>query len=435
MERSAIWRGPWARSVALVRSATAETLLASGLTAGCGVLLSIYVVRTLGAEGRGQLSAALLWPALLVYVGNMGFMPALIYHVGRATTSPSTWLSSALAVAVLQSGVTVTIGYVALPYVLSAQPQQVVADARIGLLLVPTSFGFLYSLTVLQARLHFRAYNVLRAAVPVWSLAAILLLAQGQPITIRLLVVVPIVFNAAGTVACLLVCSRLGLFRPGLPDRKAVRALFHYGLRAQLGDIAVLSNLRLDQILLAAFAAPRVLGLFVIALSMSTFLAILTGSLRAVLQPRVAGAAREGRASAVVRQGLSRYCALGGVVYALSALSAPFVLPLLFGDAARSDGCIEAAEILLLANFLFGVKEMCAASLQALGEPWAVSRTDLGSLVVTVAGLAAATRYGGLVEVAAVSLVAYGGQAAVLVLVLRRRLRVDRSAPRHDGTI
>lgn len=419
------------RLVTVLRSTTAGTVLATGVASATGVLLSIYVVRTFGAVGRGRLTAALLWPSLLVHIGSMGFVPSLLYHVSRVTRPVGVLLSSALWVAAAQSLGTVALGYVLMPHVLAAQPQQVVRDAQVGLLLVPASLGFVYGLSALQARLHFRSYNTLRAAVPVGTLLVIVAVAQQQAVGLRWLVVVPVVLNALATLVCVLLCARMSLLQARLPDAGAVRALLGYGVRAQLGDLATLTNVRLDQVLLAALAAPGVLGLYVIGLSSSTLLTVLISSMRSVLQPRVANAGGSGGAAVAVRAGLRRYLVLGGAVWVASAAATPVVLPLVFGEVARTPGCIPAAEILLLATFAFGFKELCAGSLQALGDPWAVSRTDLASLVLTVGGLAAATRYGGLVAIATVSLAAYGVQAALLLWLLDRRLRLDATVPQQ----
>lgn len=409
-------------------STTAQTVYASAMTAVAGSILSILVVRTLGAAGRGEYSAALIWPALLVYLGNVGFIPAILYHVARVPVPAPEYLTSALWLGIGQSIVAMSVGFLALPILLSSQSAEIVQTSRIGLLLIPPSLWLLYSLAALQATLHFRSYNLLRTAVPLAGLVAVGVISLYGPITVRLLVVIPLLANAAVALLSLWVCRRAGLITLGFPSAQASVELFRYGTKAQAGDLASLSNLRLDQVVLAAFATPAELGRYVIALSICTGLGVVNFSLRSVLQPRVGQFASTGGAVAAIEQGLRRYALFGGISLIMSAIIAPIFLPLVFGDVARSSTLVVSAEVLLLASFLLGIKEMAAGSLQALGDPWLVSRTDIIFAVVTVIGLLVAVWVGGLISIAMVSLVAYGGQAGLLTAFLHRRtgFRISR---------
>lgn len=409
----------------LLRSTSGQTLLTSAVTAICGFGLSIYVVRRLGVESRGALSAAQLWPALLVFLASMGFLPSIQYHVSRQMEPVGEVVNSSLWCAAIQSCAALAIGYFALPLVLRTQSDSVIITSRIGLLLIPASLPFLYILSALQGQLRFRTYNFLRASVPIISVAIVVLSVSAGRVSVRLLVVVPVAVNAILSIVAIGMAGRFFSIQWSLPDFTVVRSIAAFGMKAQSGEVANLANLRLDQVLLAAFLPAVLLGRYVIALSASTALTILYSSLRSVVQPRVANAPRLDLARAQAEHGMRQYFLYGGGLYLLTALAAPTALALIFGHEARSPTVIASAEVLAGAVFLLGVKEMAAGVLQAVGEPWLVSRCELLASLLTIVTLFGVIQSGNLIAVACVSLSAYGLQAATLLFLMRRRLNVS----------
>src|SRR5882672_10286765 len=62
---------------------TTQTLLTSVLMTGLSVGISMFTARTLGAQGRGELAALMLWPQLIASFAGWGMQTAFIYHAKK----------------------------------------------------------------------------------------------------------------------------------------------------------------------------------------------------------------------------------------------------------------------------------------------------------------------------------------------------------------
>lgn len=403
-----------------IRSTTGQTIIGSVVSTAAGTVISVLIVRALGAEGRGELTAALLWPALLLYIAGCGLTTSVLYNVSGSRKELGV-LPTALAISVLQSLVACLAGFFLLPFFLAGQSHYVLTVARIGLLLIPVSLPFLYGLSGLLGRLRMQEFNILRAIVPAATLVVLLGMAALGRVSVAAAVIVPIFVTLAAFTGVLYWCQNAGLLS-GKVSMTTARSLLRYGVRAQAGDLGTLATLKLDQILLAALASANTLGLYVISLSLTAAISALTASLRTVVQPRVANASGEDRVRNEVEEGLRRFVAIVTPILSICMIGAPFILPVLFGSASKADGVIVAAEVLLLATFAYGVKEMCAGSLQGIGLPWVVSRTEIAAAAATLVGLLLVIGRAGIVGISLVSLLVYSAHALILALLLKRRV-------------
>src|SRR5690606_15638233 len=67
--------------------------------------------------------------------------------------------------------------------------------------------------------------------------------------------------------------------------------ILSYGLRVQIGTLASAANLRLDQIMLVALVPPAALGIYVVAVKVSSISSILTPIVLTVSVPHIASRA------------------------------------------------------------------------------------------------------------------------------------------------
>ncbi len=177
--------------------------------------------------------------------------------------------------------------------------------------------------------------------------------------------------------------TRRGFFRGAhAPSPVLGRAVATYGLRAQVGGVLTLFNLRLDFIILNVFAGPAVLGVYAIASKFAELLKVPGMALTYVLYPRFA---REGLVKAAARTRVMAPRAgllLGSAVVPLW-LAAGFVIPLLYGPAFR--GAIVPAQIILLGLAFEGVAGVLTGFLYGVGRPGLNSCAMAIGLVATIA--------------------------------------------------
>lgn len=370
------------------------------------------VARALGPAGRGEVAAALTFAALLSTLVSFGMPLAIGHAVGSRLVALGT-----ARVAALRFSVAVTPLCVLTAWLLH---RSVLSDLRGAAGLVAVGLVGSTSLSVLGA---------------LWSG---LLLAEGalRPLSrLRLLppalttlgVVTLFVAGALTAASYLALILLIGLASLGMtyrylpPHGKAGpvpwRHLLGYGSRASLGTLAGAANARVDQALLAAFAAPAQLGIYATAVTISLLPVNLALAISSRSFSLVVSASREGQAALVgayVRLTLMASLLATGAV----AAAAPIAVPLVFGEAFA--GTVPILLVLLLGTIFVCISTTAGSCLTAVGRPGRNSMGDLVGLVITAGLLPPALAVGSLPLVAAVSVLSYGSVAVVQILLLRR---------------
>ncbi len=175
---------------------------------------------------------------------------------------------------------------------------------------------------------------------------------------------------------------RRGFFRGAqAPSPALARRIAAYGLRAQVGGIMTLLNLRLDFILLSVMAGPAVLGVYAIASKFAELVKVPAMALTYVLYPRYS---REGgtAAAADARRLLPRAgVSLGAAIVPLW-FAAGWLIPALYGAAFHP--AVVPARIILVGLVLEGVAGVLTGFLYGIGRPGLNSWAMGAGLLVTV---------------------------------------------------
>ena len=206
---------------------------------------------------------------------------------------------------------------------------------------------------------------------------------------------------------------RRGFFRDAQrPSPRLARSVAVYGLRAQIGGVITLMNLRLDFILLSVMAGPAVLGVYAIASKFAELVKVFGMALTYVLYPRFAKDAAVS-ASARARKLMPKATLLTAGAVAPLWVAAFFVIPYLYGSQFRP--AILPAQIILLGLTLDGLGGVITGFLYGIGRPGLNSCAMAAGLAVTVVlDVVLIPRYGAL-GAAIASAVAY--VTATLTLV------------------
>jgi len=327
-----------------------------------------------------------------------------------------------------QSLLGVAIGYVALPLVLSHQPAAVVHASREYLLSIPLILVTQYGLSILQGQQRFAALNTLRSVLPFGYLGGIAVLAWLGRLDVLDVIGWLLLLNALVLALTVATLSALSDRVWTWPVPALGRRMLGYGAKVQLGEASQLANLRLDQTVMAAWLAPAQLGVYVAALSAANVPAVLSNAIRSVSTPRIAARASTGERVTLLRSTCRAYLRWSVAGSFLLALIIPIVLPRVFGEQFRE--AIAVAEILLIATFLAGFKDILAGASQAFDDPWLSSRAEICGVVITVAVLAVALPRWGVSGAAVTSVVANAAVLALTAIAFRRRHQVSLlSAP------
>jgi O-antigen/teichoic acid export membrane protein len=214
----------------------------------------------------------------------------------------------------------------------------------------------------------------------------------------------------------LLISARRPVFRPSL----AVAGI-SFGIRGWLGGLAQTANARLDQVLMIAFVPARQLGLYAVAVTISSAWGPVAGAVSPPLMARIGSGERHLMTQAV-RMTVMVTVGLGLAV----ALVTPSLLSLLFGPEFR--GAIPMAMVLLVASVPLAGASVLSTALQADGTPLIPTIAEGIALIVTVVGLALLLRPLGGMGAAIVSLAAYSASFLFQLVAASRRIGAPLSA-------
>ena len=197
--------------------------------------------------------------------------------------------------------------------------------------------------------------------------------------------------------------------------------LLRYGLPLALAEIPLTLNLRLDQMLMAAFLPARLLGLYVVAVAWGNTVPPLLYAIGTVLFPRVARADASDR-PALLAQGVRIGIFAALILAVFLAAVTPFTVPLLFGKAFQES--VAVAVVLVFASAICGVNVVLEEGLRGLGETSSVFLGEIAGLAVTLLGLIALLRPFGIFGAGVASFLGYLGTTIALLFRIRMKLHI-----------
>lgn len=399
-----------------------------GATLGSSLLLvvllaaaNVVISRLLGVEGRGMVAAATLIPMIVGYAGEFGIPVATGYLINVRPGDREEIIGSARALGCVFSAVLMLISVglsLSLPLPSGARWLSVGYSIFVSL-----NLFYRINLTVLQADMRLRLFNVVRVSGGILYVLTLLVYALSG-IDSELAVVLALVLLNA------FYFTSTWAFVGGRPaprlDRPVSRALLNYGFRAHLGNVAVVDALRVDQLALALFLEPTQLGLYVAAMTVITANRVIGTSVGVLCFPLAAKGDR-GRDANARRQ-------FHTLVLATASLSAGVALAEWFlgGTLLTSffgpdfAGARRALQILAVASVAMNLRQVYADWLRGCGRTGPVAWSELVSVVALALGCAVLWDGSVLAVAWAVSLSSLASLGCLVVVGLRTKtVRID----------
>jgi O-antigen/teichoic acid export membrane protein len=419
MARAEAIPAPLDRPMRLARDA-AVSLMASGVTQLLNVLSGVLIARSLGPTGRGELAAVMLWPALLAALGAMGGSDAVAYLTSRRPEQARQIGATGLWLAAAQSMAVVSAGCALVPLVLSRYGSGAIVASRLYLLWVPLTMLTLAGMAVMRGRMSLVAFNAVRIIVIVTTVSGLLAVFALGRLTVIAIIDVYVAANIltlAATLAMLASRHELGL----AIRRELVRPMLAYGLRVHVGTVSTLVSAQAAQAFVALLLAPVALGLYTVAVTVTSAVGLVGSSLAMVALPAV------GRCQSAqeMREAFARFVrvtlALSVLTAAATAMFLPMLLVHVFG--AGFAPAAGPAWILLVGGTFASTNLVLGAGMNAFGRPLVPSTAQLIAAVVTGLALVVLMPLCGLIGAALATLLA--GAAATVHLVAHATRRMD----------
>jgi O-antigen/teichoic acid export membrane protein len=320
----------WIASGESSLSAVAQTFLVRGFIISLNIATGIITARALGAQGRGEQAAILMWGQFIAYASTLGLSSSLTFHIKKDPETASDLMGSAMLAGLVLSFVGVGVGVNGIPYWLKQYPSGIIETAQIVLLTVPFALVSGIASAGLQARGEFSKINKISYLLPISTLSILSwLVIRGEcnSYTSVLAYVLPGVTINSFTI--FLAIKKIGLKFSSIP--RNLKALLSYGIRAYGIDVFSILGAQIDQILAVALLSPSMMGTYAVSLNLSRLIDIFQNSVNAVLFPKVAASSADEIAKSV---GLSaRVCVLLTGVSGIAIMTAtPYILNIAYGQ-------------------------------------------------------------------------------------------------------
>jgi O-antigen/teichoic acid export membrane protein len=379
------------------------------LVANIGILTGPLLAHALGAEGRGLL-AAIMAP--------LAIAPVLVsFGLGRYATRssalgrPPGQVLGSIAPVLFALGL---LGTISAPFVaeyLSNGNENVRIFLLIGLAMLPLTLLALLVEDVALGREQWSVVTRVRLIIPIVSVVGIVLLFVTGELRLP---------TAAATLMLAGLCSWIplaGVVRGSTPFSFSLRELregMSFGVRAWIGGLSSLANIRLDQLLMIKLVSPKDLGIYVVAFTFSTFLlGPILNAITSATSPRIT----RGDVDMFAR---SLRVTMGSVLVAAICLAAlsPVVLRYGFGEDFVAGVPIV---IVLLVGIVPGAGlQLMNSAISSAGRPGLTAHAELLALGVTIPGLILMIPAFGTIGAAAVSSVAYSFAFLVQLIHAKR---------------
>jgi len=352
------------------------TVATSMLILVANVGSGIALARTLGPTGRGILTAAMLFGALIVSIGGLGIGEALVYRSGRAGNGKSPALVTALYMGAAQSVVLILVGWIIVPFLLRGRPHPTADLALAYLAIIPLYLLSQYPLAILQGRLRLVEFNLVRASTPIFYTAALFLLWRLGAMTVQRALIASLASFGVASALALGASARFSTWRASVAE---AHQLVGYGVRSHIGNLAVIIGAQLDVLVLTASVSASNLGYYAVAISAAGIGSLIPTAASIVLFPTFANQSGE-----AVRRTLARFLlwGLGGafVLGPVLVLLVPWAVVPVYGPAFAAAAAIS--QILVPGFLLRGGSLMLVAILRGSGTPLRASVGQIIGLLV-----------------------------------------------------
>jgi O-antigen/teichoic acid export membrane protein len=398
----------------------ASTLLAQVGMLGLNVFTGVASARLLGPRARGELAALMLWPSWLILLGSLGINQSIVFYTGRRRYDASEICTAMTITGLLQSLCVILVGLIAVPLALRGYSPGVVHLGLVFLFFAPALMLGGYPGNLLQGKLDLLSFNFLRL-IPSLTYALGL---SGLFLLKR-----PSLNNVVGVQILGLALAFLGgyaLLFAKEPvhfaiNRQTFKDLLSYGWKSQLSNVTYYINQRLDQLLLSLFVAPHELGLYVVAVTVSTSLSFFPDA-SAIVTLASGSNVEPARARIVIAN--SFRSALVWLLLGCAALFVlvPWLIPFAFG--AKFKGSVLACRILLPGAVVLGLNRLLYAGARSMNHPALPSYAEGLAMILTGGGLYILLPRLGFLGAAIASTAAYAASFALMIIFCRIRLDI-----------
>lgn len=378
------------------------------------------MARLLGPTLRGELAAIQMVPSMISSIAMLGLPEAVVYWISHERTSSKQTVITTLLLFIPITILGYFIGYILMPFLLSAQSKEVIRIARIYMLVIfNASFGSIY-VWGLQGLNSFKNWNLIRIFPTIIWFFAILTGYVLNKLTVTYLVLFSL-FIPVPSIGFFMVYFWKQLEGVVQVHTERFRQLLSYGLPVMFSNIPQTLNLRLDQLLIAVYLTPDLLGFYVVGVTWSGANKVMLSAIGAVITPSLAGLNKKD-SEQIHKVGLTMRSTivLVLVISIGQILITPIAIPFLFGEAYLP--AVSAAIVLVVAGGADGLNLVWRNILYGLGDTKPIFFAEIVGLIVTLTTLVTLLKPLHIIGAAIASLLSYLGTLIYFTYVIGQQL-------------
>jgi O-antigen/teichoic acid export membrane protein len=312
------------------------SFLGTGIASQAIIFLSnIFVIRALGPELRGYYAFLGIIGFFLIPIFSFGFLAGLGYFVSSKKYTPASISKSVVIIALLRSAVIIIIVLLLKYFNLLGKTGNSLSVWYILPVLLTFPLNMIKESfhRVLLADSQYAKANTLSIVYSMASPIIVFLLVVIFKMNFIGVVVAIVVSNIINFIVTIALANGLyGIANISKPYNKMfVKDAFSYGIRGWIGDIAVTTNNRVDQLILSYFLSPASLGIYSICGSIGQMLWILPSSVRYILFNKNAETGNEEDKKILTAKYHAFFMVTGLAITAVFILFARLIVQVLYG--------------------------------------------------------------------------------------------------------
>lgn len=351
------------------------------------MVTGIVTARLLGATGRGELTAVMLWPTIFETLGLFGTNWSIARRVAEDKTRNNDLARSAVALSFMLALISMVFGYVTIPKLLPADKQHLITLSRWFLIYIPIMFIIRSFLALNQGSMFWKRFNMLRLSFYFPYILILLLLCFNKVNHVAWFIsalLISYFFQAI-----LSISSHFKEIIKGSGVASNIKSIIRYGLPFSIYNVSMVIAQEIDKALLVLLLTSTEVGLYAVAFSFGSTHGALGSAFGITSFALLASERDHGRRGQFIakafRQATLLYLGVGIAV----AFLAPYMIVVLFGP--QFGLAKQPAMVLALANSLIYLSYILDEGFRGTGNtlPGILSKFIGGGIVAVFAILLA----------------------------------------------
>ncbi len=393
------------------------SLVIAGLVLVINAATGLILARSLGPRDRGVIAAVMIAPFLIVGVGQLGITDALTVYAASGGDLGLAEGTIAPLAAGYGSLLTIVVAIVGFGFGLAYGHSEAL---WLSLLFVAPSLWSHWLAYYANGRGDVLHLNLIWLGNVLLTLLGFVILLSLDALTILSVVAVYVVASwivAIWATAYFLAHRQLSR-RFSWP---LVRTWLSFGIRSNVSGTADVVNQYVDQLVIATILPSQQLGLYAVAVSLTTVTGIIGTALTYAVLPAITGARNVAEQKERAVRALFVAAVLGVAATAVLLIFIPYLVRVLFGRAYAPAGHI--ARVLLIGTGFLSVNSVLMATLKGMQRPQDAGLAQVLGCGVTIGLLLVLLPRYGIEGAAITSAVAYVSVTVLLGLLWRRAIR------------